>query len=128
MPRQPHRVVFVLLGLLFLLQTTLAHAASKESHPVAYERLWSCVVRLLKIDQQFEINDQDKNAGYIVFTYKSRTGQTSRGTVELFPEEPVPRSEAKRFVVQISLSGASSIEERLLLSALQRKLREEKLI
>lgn len=128
MSRTVTRSLLILVGLALLLQTSALHAVSKESYPVAYDQLWSCVVRLLRVNEGFDVTDQDKDAGYIVFTYKSQTGQTSRATVEIFPEGALPRSEAKRLIVQITLSGASSIEERMLLSALQKKLREEQLI
>lgn len=103
------------------LWTTPNAAFARSSSVVSYhyDQVWGAAVRLIRVDQGFEISDQDRDVGYILFDYV-RSGHRAQGSLELIRGGGSERPEIR---VVVHLANTPSYLERLLLDQLERKLR-----
>ncbi len=86
-----------------------------------YQQIWSTAVRFLRVDNGFEIREQDKETGYVLFTYPN-AGRTLTGSVELIP---TVRAARKYITVAVRIQDMPSYVEVVLIDKLVRKLRNE---
>lgn len=113
-----------LVALALALPFGTAEAKTKESLRAEYDTLWSAALRLLRVNLDLKVLDKDKETGYIVFLYKDATVKESRATMEIKRDEKRSKDAENSCTVQVTISGASSTEERGLINELRRKLQE----
>ena len=99
-----------------------AHTQTSEEVSYAFERVWPAAVRFIRIDAGHPIEEQDRENGYILFTYKD-DGSEFRGALELIRIRDDHGRAAVRLVLRID--ARPSYLERVLLDRLVRKLRDE---
>lgn len=101
--------------------TDPAWARTIQDERYGVEQTWNATIRLLRVEMGFTIIERDREAGFVLFTYRD-TSRTSPGSVEILPVQVdgVPGSR-----VIVHLAAMPSYAERHLLARLARKLREE---
>ena len=119
-----HKYIAAIVAISIVFFTLAVHAKTREGIKVEYSTLWSAAVRLIRVDKNFEIIDKDKETGYILFRYQGLNIKPCRSSIEIMADKG-KREKEERFIIQVSVPGASSIEERMLISDLKKKLREE---
>ncbi len=121
------RFVISMLVLFFLCCGLVlpAQAKVRESISENYDNIWSAAVRFIRVDKDWKILDKDKDAGFIVFMYTSEQGEASRASIELMKDADNPDKAKAAFVIQVSIPKSSSIQERMLITDLRAKIREE---
>jgi hypothetical protein len=116
------RLPYLVLGLSAIMLGAPRFAEAKTSHasPYTYEQTYGSALRLVKVDLDLKITDQDSEWGYFLFEYASREsgGKVTRGSVEFV------RS-ADGVQVWLQLSAMPSYHERVIVDKLARKLVDE---
>ncbi len=103
------------------LASARAEARTVRDEPYSLDSTWSTVVRMVRVDFGFTIDERDRELGY--FTFQYREGRRSLpGSVELMRSE-VDGRPCTRVVVHIA--GMPNYVETMMLSHLSRKLRAE---
>lgn len=103
------------------LASARAEARTVRDEPYSLDSTWSTVVRMVRVDFGFTIDERDRDLGY--FTFQYREGRRSLpGSVELMRSE-VDGRPCTRVVVHIA--GMPNYVETMMLSHLSRKLRAE---
>ncbi len=98
-----------------------AQARKQTDTRYRYEQVWSASLRLVRVDLRYPVDDQDSEAGFVLFQY--RDGDRSYpGSIELVRTE-VDDAPCVRVVVQIP--SMPSYIEQMLVDRLNRKLRDE---
>ncbi len=123
----PRGLSVVLVLLLFLTAfAPEAAAKTKRDFDVNYDILYYTCVRLIRVDMNWKIVDKDKEAGYILFEFSAKDIPPTRASVELLRSAaPAKKNAPDPITVQVTVGAASSIEERMFLSDLSKKLKEE---
>lgn len=85
--------------------------------PYSRAQTYSAAVRFIRVDRGFEIFEQDRETGYVLFKYRS-DDHVSNGSIEVLQV-----GEHVKVVVQ--LPRMPEYHEQVLTDGLQRKLREE---
>ncbi|GAB4309292.1 MAG: hypothetical protein Kow0090_23100 [Myxococcota bacterium] len=115
--------VILILAMLLPFSTAMGKQTKKLS--INYDQLWSGSIRYLRIDQGFEILDRDKEAGYIIFTFKFPKGKkTSRATME-FIVKGEEQDGKKKVDIQLKIDDGAEYLEIHLLDGLVEKLNKE---
>lgn len=96
-----------------------ARTAREERYPV--ERVWNAAVRMLRVDLGFEIVERDRDAGFLLFTWRDN-GRNSTASLELMPAQVEGISGSR---VVVSINSQPSYTEQYLLTRLARKLRDD---
>ena len=98
---------------------TPASARRSDRHAYRYPQVWSAVVRLLRVDYRYPIQERDQEVGFVLFEVVDQN-QRYPASLELARLE-----EQGREVVQVTLQvpGRPSYVERMILDRLTRKLR-----
>ncbi len=98
-----------------------AAARSVQDERYSCDVAWNAAIRLLHVDFGFPITERDRDAGFVLFTWRDPS-HTSTGSMELIRTR-VEGNDGCRIVVQ--LAQLPNYAERMILSRLSRKLREE---
>jgi len=98
-----------------------AQARREVTFNYPYSRVWTSVVRLMRVDFGCTITEKDKDDGYFLFEYPDH-GKTFPGSVELVAskDEDV---ETVRVVIQVP--AMPSYVEGMMMDRLARKLEQE---
>ncbi len=99
-----------------------SRARAQEVFAYSRDIVWNTAVRLLRVDLGYEIVEQDKDNGYILFQF-ARNGRTYSGSIE-FVERTVER-DARIIDVSLTVEGLPEAAERDLLRKLKAKLRSD---
>ncbi|RJO66478.1 MAG: hypothetical protein C4523_12390 [Myxococcales bacterium] len=118
-------VIVIVAALSLMLCEIPLWAKSRDRVAESFDVLWSAAVRLIRVDKNWKIVDKDKETGFIIFEYQSKES-SSQASVEILKDAAPEEKNVSRFVVQVSIPSASSIEERLLIDELKRKIQEER--
>lgn len=125
-------ILFFITGIVFLSLCAPLHAKTRKMMNWDYSTLYNTTVRLIRVDMNWEIEDKDRDAGFIIFKYVGKSKKILRATVEFIKDETGENSDAEgkspitSVIVQVSIPGVSSVEERMLIDDLNKKLHEEK--
>ena len=125
-------ILFLLVSIIFLYLCAPLHAKTRKIMKWDYSTLYNTTVRLIRVDMNWEIVDKDKDAGFIIFKYSSKSKKFLRASIEFIREETGEnddageKSLATSVIIQVSIPGVSSVEERMLIDDLNKKLHEEK--
>lgn len=98
-------------------------AAARRHADFAYplSRVWTSVVRLLRVDLESPIREKDREDGYFLFEYP-HAGRSHSGSVEVVSL----RNAGDGFVrVYVQVSDLPSYVERMMLTRLEKKLAAE---
>ena len=120
------RILVAVLIVLMLSVSLPVSAKIREVIKEDYDVLWSAAVRLIRVDKDWVLTDKDKDTGFIIFRYRAKPTNESRATIEILADKSDSKKTGLRWVVQVSIPAVSSIEERMLISDLKSKLREER--
>ena len=104
-----------------LMTSLVCEARTTRETTYRYQQIWSTAVRFLRVDNGFEIKEQDKETGYVLFAYPN-AGRSLMGSVELIP---TVRSDKKYITVALRIQDMPSYVEVVLIDKLVRKLRNE---
>jgi len=111
-------IAFVSLCLAF---AGTAHASSSRDVTYRYSKIWSGVVRFLRVDNRFPLVEKAKKEGYVLFEYKYR-GRERQASFEFVP---VVKTNRKYIRIILRIGGMPSYVERVLLDKFKLKLRTE---
>jgi hypothetical protein len=122
-PPRTRRLRLCAFSLLFALSSLAlgARARRQEVYPYRFELVWSSAVRMVRVDFGFEITEQDKDNGYLLFRYADG-GRTHPGSFEIVPAQLEGR-EGVQVVAQIPAMPA--YVEQMMLTRLGRKLSQD---
>ena len=112
------------LGFIFcliLLAPASAQARSSSLYAYPESRIWTSVIRLVRVDFESPILEKDKDAGYVLFNY-SHAGKQYAGSVEVVTTTDKGEPRVK---VLIQIAGMPSYVERMMLDKLEKKLVQE---
>ncbi len=102
---------------------TVASARAARVIDYEYDQVWSAMVRMVRVDLRAAIADRDPDVGFMLFQYRDPVAHTEHtGSAEIFR---ITERGAPRIRVQLQVDGVSPAVEHMLLSRLQRKLRED---
>jgi hypothetical protein len=103
------------------LASARADARTVRDEPYSLDSTWNTVIRMVRVEYGFPIDERDRELGY--FTFQYREGRRSLpGSVELMRSE-VDGRPCTRVVMHIA--GMPNYVETMLLTHLSRKLRAE---
>ena len=117
------RFRWLLLGLALLCATP---AAARTERKLAYLRdeVFSCFVRLLRVDLDLKIEEKDRDGGYVLFEFRDplykRVSPASMELVEVTSE-----ATGTELKVVLDIKRASAADEIALLDRLETKLKGE---
>ncbi len=116
------RCVFVVFILALNLSFSLVvQARSHRELTYHYSKIWSTMVRFLRVDNRFTISEKDKKAGYVLFEYRE-SGPALPASVELISTV----RDGKRYIrASLRISSMPSYVEVVLLDKFLRKLRRD---
>ncbi|MBN1774093.1 MAG: hypothetical protein JXB32_22730 [Deltaproteobacteria bacterium] len=110
------------LAALGALDPAPAAADAQASFTYDHDILWSTAIRLLRVDLGYEISEQDRENGYLLFVVHAN-GREYQGAVEFV------RGLGERGIAEVELSvrvvGLPSSSEEAILRKLRTKLRED---
>jgi hypothetical protein len=109
------------LGCALSAASAVCHARTVRETTYRYQQIWSTAVRFLRVDNGFEIQEQDKETGYVLFSYPD-AGRSLMGSVELVS---MVRSNKKYITVALRIQDMPSYVEIMLIDKLVRKLKDE---
>jgi len=119
-------LVGVLTGLLVaaaILATAFrADAKSSFESPYGFDRTWNAALRLVRVDNGWNVTEKDEAGGYLLFDYKSpESPKPTPGSLELVRgrELDAPVS------VLVQLPQMPRYHEQVLINALSSKMRRE---
>jgi len=97
-------------------------ASAKASYacPYTLTQTYSAALRLLRVDNGYNVTERDPDAAYILFDYQSRESgnRTTSGAIEMIPS-------GDNVTVLVKLPQMPSYHETVLLDSLKRKLESE---
>lgn len=111
-------LVFV-AAMILTLAPAPAEARMSQTLGYRYDQVWRTTVRLIRVDLGYEIIEQDRDNGYVLFEYRFG-GSRFPASVELINEDP----EGARVRLQVRVQRMPQVE-RIVMNRLQRKLRDE---
>ena len=115
------RIITLALTAALGLASARVEARTVRDEPYPMDTTWNAVIRMVRVDFGFTIDERDRDLGY--FTFQYREGRRSLpGSVEILRSE-VDGRPCTRVVMQIN--GMPTYVETMLLSRLSRKLRAE---
>ena len=108
------------MGVFALCWGVAAPAAARRdlSTNYRYEQVWGTVIRMLRVDYGFAIQDRDPETGYMLFDYVD-SGRTYPGSFELLREGEGPDARVR---VTVQVPAMPSYVERMLTDHLRQKL------
>jgi hypothetical protein len=109
------------LGCAWLAVSAVGNARTVRETTYRYQQIWSTAVRFLRVDNGFEIQEQDKETGYVLFSYPD-AGRSLMGSLELVS---MVRSNKKYITVALRIQDMPSYVEIMLVDKLVRKLKNE---
>jgi hypothetical protein len=99
-------------------------ARSTWESPYGFERTWNAALRLIRVDNGWNVTEKDENGGYVLFEYRPPVGsskKTTPGSLELVrghePDAPIG--------VLAQLPQMPKLHEQVLLDSLASKMRRE---
>ena len=113
--------VLLVVFIFTVLAPSTGFARRSDTHAYPMDQIWSTVVRLLRVEYRFPIQDRDREIGYILFDYL-HNGRSVPGSVELIPVEEHGLHQVR---VTLHIPAMPSYVERMILDKLTRKLRNE---
>ncbi len=113
--------IFICIGLCMSLASTTGLTKTARDSAYRYDQIWSTSVRFLRVDSGFQIIEQDKGTGYVMFEYQD-AGRVLTGSLELIPKE---RGGSEFVTVSLHIQDMPSYVEVMLIDKLVRKLRNE---
>jgi len=119
------KILLIVLSLAILFSSSVAGAKYKELFKVEYTKLWSTVVRFVRVDKDWEIIDKDKENGYLIFTHRDIKGNEKKGSIEFIKRKFGKDSTREAYDLLINIRGASSVDERMIITDLKKKLHSE---
>jgi hypothetical protein len=99
-----------------------AEARSSYESPYGFDRTWNAALRLVRVDNGWNVTEKDEAGGYLLFDYKSpESPKTTPGSLELVRgrEADAPVS------VLVQLPQMPRYHEQVLIDALSSKMRRE---
>ena len=103
--------------------TVPANAAQGRVLSYPFEQVWPTAIRFLRVDRGFTITERDKEAGFLLFSFKSGEHESS-GSLEMFrTKDPSGRDSVK---VSITTGAGPGHLPYTLLEGLSRKVRKER--
>jgi hypothetical protein len=99
-----------------------ADAKSTYESPYGFDRTWNASLRLVRVDNGWNVTEKDEEGGYLLFDYKSaQSTKATPGTLELVRgrDHDAPVS------VLVQLPQMPRYHEQVLLDALASKMRRE---
>jgi hypothetical protein len=114
-------VITSLALLLWPLMGARVQARREGTFAYPYVRVWTAVVRLMRVDFECTITEKDKDDGYFLFEYPDR-GKRYPGSVELVATR-ADESGGVRVVIQIP--GMPTYVESMMMDRLAKKLEQE---
>lgn len=115
------RRVLVLGMLLGSLAPSVAGARTTRDFTYPYAQVWNSLVRLIRVDYRFPIDERDDEHGFVLFQYREY-GRTHPASVELV-RTPTPQGERVRVV--LALNGMPAATEARIFDDLLNKLRSD---
>ena len=116
-----HTLRILLIAALFLSGSVMCEARTTREITYRYQQIWNTAVRFLRVDNGFEIKEQDKETGYLLFAYPD-AGRSLTGSVEIIPRV---RGNEQYIDVALRIQDMPSYVEVVLIDKLVRKLRNE---
>lgn len=116
------RVQSLALAAVLLAVPSAASARVHDDLPWTFSQIYQSSIRLVRVDLGCTITERDADAGFVLFDYES-SGRMHHGSIELAITRARDGSETVRVVVQIPT--LPTYVERMILSRLERKLRDE---
>jgi hypothetical protein len=99
-----------------------ANAKSTYESPYGYDRTWNAAMRLVRVDNQWKVTENDKGDGYLLFEYKGPSdNKVTPGTLEFVRG----REDDEVVSVLAQLPQNPSYHEQRLLDQLATKMRRE---
>jgi hypothetical protein len=99
-----------------------ADAKSSYESPYGFDRTWNAALRLVRVDNGWNVTEKDEAGGYLLFDYKSpESPKATPGSLELVRarEADAPVS------VLVQLPQMPRYHEQVLIDALSSKMRRE---
>lgn len=121
-PRAASRLALSLAGVLVtccLATTARASSAAEFAYPES--RVWTSAIRLVRLDLESPITEKDRDNGYFLFEFPHQ-GKLYSGSLEVVL---VSQDKGPRVRVVVSVSQMPSYVERMVLSRLGRKLKQD---
>jgi hypothetical protein len=99
-----------------------AEAKSSYESPYGFDRTWNAALRLVRVDNGWNVTEKDEAGGYLLFDYRSpESTKATPGSLELVrghePDAPVS--------VLVQLPQMPRYHEQVLIDALSAKMRRE---
>ena len=102
----------------------IARARVQADVTYSFEQLWQASVRLVRVDLRCSITERDETIGFLMFEYRERAGAAAHAaSIELVRTTDAAGTPRVRVVVQVQ--SMPSYIERMILSRLERKLRDD---
>lgn len=111
-------VVAAVLAACFMTPPGVAQARRSAEFAYPETRVWTSVVRLVRVDMSSPITEKDKDTGYLLFEYKS-DGKVFSGSAEVLS---VGDGGQPRVRVVFTVANMPSYVEQMMLDKLKRKL------
>lgn len=102
--------------------TSTAQARAARDVDYRYEQVWNTVIRLLRVDYRFPIEERDDQHGFVLFTYREY-GRSHAASIEAVRAEVEGGGERVHLVVRIE--GMPTHTETSVLEDLEQKLRSD---
>lgn len=102
---------------------SVAHARAQRDVDYRFEQVWNAVVRLLRVDYRFPIEERDDAHGFVLFSFREY-GRTHAASIEAV-RAPVEEGAPERVRLVVNIEGMPTHAEAALLDHLERKLRAE---
>lgn len=99
-----------------------AQARTGTDVPYGYDQVWSAVIRLVRVDLRFTIDESDKDLGFVLFQYKEGKRELP-GSIELIRDKEKETSTPIQAVIQIP--GMPAYVEQVMLDQLKRKMKAD---
>lgn len=116
-----HHVMRTMIAISLLLCSSASAKQKKQlAHPL--EMVFSTAIRFIRVDNNFTIEEKDKDGGYILFTYGSKNGSRNRATLELLARGD---QKSPKTIAIVGIQHVPSYLEVDFLEKLEKKLRKE---
>jgi hypothetical protein len=108
------------LSLAAVAHSPSASAKSGFESGYSFQQTFGSALRLIKVDMDFEVTETNSEWGYFLFKYKSPEAgkRTPRGSFQFVRDDG-------KVSVNLELTSMPSYHERIIITKLQRKLRDE---
>lgn len=102
---------------------SVAHARAQRDFDYRFDQVWNAVVRMLRVDYRFPIEERDDTHGFVLFTYREY-GRTHAASLEAI-RVPTEATGDERVRMVVHIEGMPTHAEAAVLDHLEQKLRAE---